>query len=301
VSKIGKTMPQAITVPGLRERKALGQRAVMLTAYDYPSGRMAEDAGADILLVGDSLGMVIQGHPDTLAVTLDQMVYHCTMVSRAAKRALVVADMPFMTYHTGWQEAVRNCGRCVQEGGVQGVKIEGGAKRADLIKALVDNEIPVMGHIGLTPQSLHAMGGFKVQGRTLESAERLLEDAKAVEAAGAFCMVLECIPSEVAREITARSGILTIGIGAGPHCDGQVLVFHDVLGLYDGPLPRFVRPYGDFGKQMREALGRFREDVMEGRFPTEEEAFHLAPELEKRFGEKGPDPAREAGTSGREP
>jgi len=289
MSKLGKGMPQAITVPGLRERKALGQRAVMLTAYDYPSAHIAEDAGADILLVGDSLGMVIQGRPDTLAVSLDQMVYHCAMVSRAARRSLVVADMPFMTYHTGWRDAVRNCGRCVQEGGVQGVKIEGGAKRADLIKAIVDSEIPVMGHIGLTPQSLHKLGGFKVQGRTADAAEQLLRDAAAVEAAGAFCMVLECIPSEVAREITARSGILTIGIGAGPHCDGQVLVFHDVLGLCDGPLPRFVRTYGEFGKQMREALTRFSEDVLAGRFPSEEEAFHLSPELAKRFGAKDDD------------
>ncbi len=289
MSKVGRGMPQAITVPGLRERKALGQRAVMLTAYDYPSARIAEDAGADILLVGDSLGMVIQGHQDTLAVSLDQMVYHSAMVSRAAKRALVVADMPFMTYHTGWQDAVRNCGRCLQEGGVQGVKIEGGAKRADLIKALVDSEIPVMGHIGLTPQSLHRLGGFKVQGKTPEAVEQLLKDAEAVEAAGAFCMVLECIPSEVARAITERSGILTIGIGAGPHCDGQVLVFHDVLGLYDGPLPRFVRTYGDFGKQMREALTRFSEDVMSGRFPSEEEAFHLSPEMARRLGAKDDD------------
>ncbi len=286
-------MPQAITVPGLRERKAQGQRVVMLTAYDHPSGRMAEDAGADILLVGDSLGMVVQGQPDTLAVTLDHMVYHCAMVSRAAKRSLVVADMPFMTYHTGWEDAVRNCGRCLQEGGVQAVKIEGGAKRAALIKALVDSEIPVMGHIGLTPQSLHTFGGFKVQGKTAEAAQGLLDDAKAVEEAGAFAMVLECIPSEVAKEITARSGILTIGIGAGPHCDGQVLVFHDLLGLYDGPMPRFVRSYGDFGKQMREALGRFREDVLSGRFPSEEEAFHLSPDQARRFGAKDED----AGTS----
>ena len=289
MSKVGRGMPQAITVPGLRERKALGQRAVMLTAYDYPSARIAEDAGADILLVGDSLGMVIQGHQDTLAVSLDQMVYHSAMVSRAAKRALVVADMPFMTYHTGWQDAVRNCGRCLQEGGVQGVKIEGGAKRADLIKALVDNEIPVMGHIGLTPQSLHQLGGFKVQGRTPEAIDQLLRDAEAVEAAGAFCVVLECIPSEVAKAITERSGILTIGIGAGPHCDGQVLVFHDVLGLYDGPLPRFVRTYGDFGKQMREALTRFSEDVLSGRFPSEEEAFHLSPDVARRLGAKDDD------------
>jgi 3-methyl-2-oxobutanoate hydroxymethyltransferase len=289
VSKVRNSIPQSITVPGLRERKASAGRVVMLTAYDYPSARIAEDAGTDILLVGDSLGMVIQGHGHTLAVTLDQMVYHCSMVSRAAKRSLVVADMPFMTYHTGWSDAVRNCGRCLQEGGVQGVKIEGGAKRADLIKALVDNEIPVMAHIGLTPQSLHALGGFKVQGRTREGAEALLRDAKAVEEAGAFCMVLECIPSEVAKAITAQAKILTIGIGAGPHCDGQVLVFHDVLGLCEGPLPRFVRTYGNFGKQMREALGRFRDDVLNGSFPKEEEAFHLGAEAASLFNTKDDD------------
>jgi 3-methyl-2-oxobutanoate hydroxymethyltransferase len=284
MSKIGKSMPQAITVPSLRERKAAGQRAVMLTAYDYPSARIGEDAGADILLVGDSLGMVIQGREDTLGVTLDQMVYHCSMVSRAARRSLVVADMPFMTYHTGIRDALINCGRCIQEGGAHGVKIEGGASRAELIRSLVENGIPVMAHIGLTPQSLHNLGGFKVQGKSVKAAERLIKDAAAVEEAGAFAIVLECIPSEVAREITARSGILTIGIGAGPHCDGQVLVFHDLLGLYEGQMPRFVRPYGDFGKQMREALAHFCSDVMTGLFPTEQEAFHLPAEEAKHFG-----------------
>jgi 3-methyl-2-oxobutanoate hydroxymethyltransferase len=256
----------------------------MLTAYDYPSARIAEDAGADILLVGDSLGMVIQGREDTLGVTLDQMVYHCSMVSRAARRSLIVADMPFMTYHTGVRDALINCGRCIQEGGAHAVKIEGGANRAELIHTLVENGIPVMAHIGLTPQSLHNLGGFKVQGKTVKAAERLIKDAAAVEEAGAFSTVLECIPSEVAREITERSGILTIGIGAGPHCDGQVLVFHDLLGLYEGQMPRFVRPYGDFGKQMREALAHFCSDVMTGLFPSEQEAFHLPPDEAKHFG-----------------
>lgn len=286
MSKIGTTMPQAITVPALRERKGSGHPIAMLTAYDHPSARIAEDAGADVLLVGDSLGMVVQGNPDTLSVTLDQIVYHCSMVSRAARRALVVADMPFMTYHTGARDALKNAGRCVQEGGVQAVKIEGGVRRAGLIRRLVDNGIPVMAHIGLTPQSLHNLGGFKVQGRTLDSARRLLDDATAVEEAGAFSLVLECIPSEVANEITARASIPTIGIGAGPHCDGQVLVFHDLLGLYEGRLPRFVRAYGDFGKLMREALSRFCTDVTEGRFPTEEEAFHLSAEEAQLFGDR---------------
>jgi 3-methyl-2-oxobutanoate hydroxymethyltransferase len=293
MSKVHNPMPQAVTVPALRERKANGERCVMVTAYDYPSARIAEDAGTDVLLVGDSLGMVVQGHHDTLGVTLDQMVYHSSLVARAARRALVVSDMPFLSYQTGFRDAIRNCGRCLQEAGVQGVKIEGGARRAPLIRRLVQNDIPVMAHIGLTPQSIHALGGFRVQGKTLETAGELLRDAKAVEEAGAFAIVLECIPSEVAKEITARAGILTIGIGAGPHCDGQVLVLHDLLGLYDGPKPHHVRVYGEFGKMMRDALARFRDDVVNGRFPTEEEAFHLSPELADAFGarEKNAGPA----------
>lgn len=283
MSKIGALPPGAMTVPAVRERKGGGQKLVMLTAYDFPSARLGEEAGADILLVGDSLGMVVQGQGDTLRVTVDQMVYHCSMVSRAARRALVVADMPFLSYHTGHDEAVRNCGRCLQEGGVQAVKVEGGARRAAVVRHLVESDIPVMGHVGLTPQSVHALGGFKVQGRSLEAARSLLADARAVEEAGAFCLVLECIPAEVAAEITASLSIPTIGIGAGPGCDGQVLVFHDLLGLYEGPRPKFVRSYGDFGAQMREALGRFRQDVTEGRFPSEDEAFHLSPEAARLF------------------
>ncbi|MGC8722470.1 MAG: 3-methyl-2-oxobutanoate hydroxymethyltransferase [Acidobacteriota bacterium] len=275
MSKMRQALPQAITVPVVRARKASGEKVVMLTAYDYPSARIAEDSGVDVLLVGDSLGMVVQGRSDTLGVTLEQMVYHCTMVARAAKRALVVADMPFLTYQAGPRDALINCGRCLKEGGAQAVKIEGGARRAPLVRRLVENDIPVMGHIGLTPQSLHALGGFKVQGRTLEAQEQLLKDALALERAGAFSLVLECVPSEVAREITSAVRIPTIGIGAGPYCDGQVLVFHDLLGLYEGHLARFVRPYGDFGRQMREALSHFGEDVRSGKFPTEEEAFHL--------------------------
>jgi len=283
VSKIGPIPHGALSVPALRARKGSGERLVMLTAYDFPSARLGEEAGADLLLVGDSLGMVVQGQGDTLRVTLDQMVYHCSMVSRAAHRALVVADMPFLTYHTGPDEAVRNAGRCLQEGGVQAVKLEGGLLRAPVVRHLVDNGIPVMGHIGLTPQSVHALGGFKVQGRSLEAARTLLEDARAIEEAGAFCLVLECIPAEVAAEITARVTIPTIGIGAGPDCDGQVLVFHDLLGLYEGARPRFVRAYGEFGLQMREALSRFRDDVVAGRFPTGDESFHLSDEAARLF------------------
>lgn len=280
---MGTTLAGALSVPAIREKKAQGERLVMLTAYDFPSARLGDEAGADLLLVGDSLGMVIQGHGDTLRVTLDQMVYHCSLVSRAAKRALVVADMPFLTYHTGFEDAVRNCGRCVQEGGVQGVKIEGGKERAPLVRHLVDQGIPVMGHVGLTPQSVHQLGGFKVQGKTAEAAHALVDDALALETAGAFCVVLECIPAEVAAEITSRLTVPTIGIGAGSHCDGQVLVFHDLLGLYDGPKPRFVRRYGEFGQAMLQALTRFRDDVRSGEFPSEAEAFHLSDEAQRKF------------------
>ncbi len=277
-----------MSVPKVRKRKGARERLVMLTAYDFPSARFAEAAGIDILLVGDSLGMVVQGLNDTLRVTLDQTIYHTSLVSRAAKRALVVADMPFMSYHTGFDDAVRNAGRCIQEGGAQAVKIEGGLKRSDLIRHLVENEIPVMAHIGLTPQSVHALGGFKVQGKTLDTAQALVEDALSVENAGAFALVLECVPAEVAREITQRITIPTIGIGAGPHCDGQVLVFHDVLGLYDGHRPRFVRQYGEFGQAMTQALARYRNDVASGAFPSSEESFHLKEDTAKRFEDGDP-------------
>lgn len=266
---------RAVTVPALKERKARGERIVALTAYDYTSARLGEESGADILLVGDSLGMVVQGHGDTLRVTLDQMVYHCAIVSRTCHRALVVADMPYMTFHTGGRDTVRNAGRCIQEGGVQGVKIEGGRKRSRLVRQLVENEIPVMGHIGLTPQSVHGLGGFKVQGRSAAGAQELLEDAAVLEEAGVFALVLECIPAEVAQEITRRLAVPTIGIGAGPGCDGQVLVFHDLLGLYNERAPRFVRRYGEFGKAMGEALKAFGTDVRSGAFPSHAESFHL--------------------------
>jgi 3-methyl-2-oxobutanoate hydroxymethyltransferase len=277
---------QSVTIPALKERKARGERIVALTAYDNTSARLGEESGADVLLVGDSLGMVVQGHGDTLRVTLDQMVYHCSIVSRVCHRALVVADMPFLSFHTGFGDAVRNAGRCLQEGGVQGVKIEGGRKRARLVNHLVENEIPVMGHIGLTPQSVHGLGGFKVQGRTVTRAQELLEDATALEEAGAFAVVLECIPSEVAAEITRSLAIPTIGIGAGPHCDGQILVFHDLLGLYGERTPRFVRRYGEFGKAMGEALRSYGADVRSGGFPSETECFHLEGEARETFEER---------------
>jgi 3-methyl-2-oxobutanoate hydroxymethyltransferase len=283
MSKIVVPQLKSVSVPSIIEKKSAGEKIVMVTAYDYPSAKAADQAGIDIVLVGDSLGMVIQGNEDTLSVTIDEMIYHTSIVAKAVKRSLVITDMPFLTYHTGETEAVRNCGRCIKEGRAQAVKIEGGARRAKLIRNIIDNEIPVMGHIGLTPQSIHKLGGFKIQGKDDESRKRLLEDALALEKAGVFAIVLECIPSEVAKEITNNLGIPTVGIGSGPHCDGQVLVFHDLLGISDPPYPRFVKRYKNLGEEMADGLSLFAEEVRKGVFPSEEQAYHIhkAPEKEK--------------------
>ena len=264
-----------VTTATVRDMKKKGERLSMLTAYDYPTAAAMDEAGIDVILVGDSLGMVVQGNEDTLSVTLEEMIYHTSMVARAARRALVVSDMPFLTYHTDETESVRNCGRCIKEGKAQAVKVEGGAKRASLVRTLVNNEIPVMGHIGLTPQSIHSLGGFKVQGKDEESARKLLEDALALEDAGAFSVVLECMPSEVASKITASVKIPTIGIGSGPHCDGQVLVFHDLLGISDPPHPRFVKKYKNLRDEMVEGLCQFAKEVRKGVYPSEEQSYHL--------------------------
>lgn len=275
MSKISIPHFKTVSVPLVMEKKAAREKLVMVTAYDYPSAKTSDEAGVDIILVGDSLGMVIQGGEDTLSVTLDEMVYHTSIVTRAVKRALVVSDMPFMTYHTDDTDAIRNCGRCVKEAKAQAVKIEGGAKRAGLVKALVDNEIPVMGHIGLTPQSIHKLGGFKVQGKDEQSAGMLLEDAAALEKAGVFAIVLECIPSELAGKITASVGVPTIGIGSGPRCDGQVLVFHDLLGISDPPHPRFVKKYKNLREEMVEGVSHFSEEVRRGIYPSEDQAYRV--------------------------
>ncbi len=279
MSKITIPPFKSVSVPVIREKKVSGEKVVMVTAYDYPSAKASDQAGVDMVLVGDSLGMVVQGNEDTLSVTLEEMIYHTSMVARAVKRALVVSDMPFMTYHTDETEAIRNCGRCIKEGKAQAVKIEGGAKRSVLVRVLVNNEIPVMGHIGLTPQSIHSIGGFKVQGKDEESGRMLVEDALALESAGAFAIVLECIPSEVASKITASVKIPTIGIGSGPHCDGQVLVFHDLLGISDPPHPRFVKKYKNLRDEMVEGLCQFAKEVRKGVYPSEEQAYHLHKEL----------------------
>jgi len=265
------TTPKRITVPWVREAPARDDRLVMLTAYDYPQARLADQAGVDLVLVGDSLAMVVLGHADTLSVTLDEMLHHVRAARRGTQRALLVADMPYGSFHLGPEQAVANALRFVKEAGAQAVKIEGA--RVDVVRALVDAEIPVMGHVGLTPQSIHRFGGFKVQGRGAEAREALLAAAVALEEAGAFSVVLECIPTELAREVAERLAVPTIGIGAGPHCDGQVLVWHDLLGIEERIAPRFVRRYAQLGVATREAVEAFAADVRSGAFPAAEESF----------------------------
>lgn len=266
-----------MTVPAVRARKG-GPPLVMVTAYDAPGASVADEAGADLLLVGDSVAMVVLGHPDTLHVTVDDMAHHTAAVARARPAALVVADLPWLSYHTGPADAVVNAGRLVRAG-AQAVKLEGGAKRTPVIEALVDAEIPVMGHLGLTPQSLLAMGGFKVQGKGAEAARRLLDDAKAVAAAGAFALVLEGVPTEVGRLVTEAVDVPTIGIGAGPACDGQVLVWHDVLGFGGGGdyavAPRFVRRFADLRGAALDGLRGYAAAVRDGSFPSDAESYHL--------------------------
>jgi 3-methyl-2-oxobutanoate hydroxymethyltransferase len=253
--------------------KKHGEKITMVTAYDYPSAKICDEAGADVLLVGDSLGMVVQGHENTLPVTVDDIVYHTTMVSRAKPKALVVADMPFLSYQTNPADAVRNAGRMIKEGGAQAVKIEGGREFLNTVGALTDASIAVMGHVGLTPQSVHRFGGFRVQGKTREARRRLVEDAALLERAGCFSIVLEGMPFELAGEITSSLTIPTIGIGAGPQCDGQVLVFHDLLGIDDKPSPKFVKRYASLRETMIEAVAAFRREVRSGVFPDIDHSY----------------------------
>lgn len=269
-----------VTVPAIRAMKSRS-RIGMLTAYDYPSAKIADAAGSDILLVGDSLGMVVLGYPDTLSVTVEDMLHHTRAVVRGTKNALIVGDMPYLSYHISLEESVRNAGRFIQAG-AHAVKVEGAkASRIKTIEAILDAEIPVMGHIGLTPQSVNALGGFKLQGKLAEDARRLIDEAVALERAGCFSLVLECVPSELAAMITERIAIPTIGIGAGPACDGQVLVYHDVLGMYDGHTPKFVRQYAHAAQDLQAALEAFLADVRSGSFPDEEkESFHMASDEE---------------------
>jgi 3-methyl-2-oxobutanoate hydroxymethyltransferase len=256
-----------VRVPDLKEMKRRGEKIAMLTAYDASLARLLDRAGIDILLVGDSVGMVLLGYETTLPVTLDVMVHHTRAVSRGARRALVVADMPFLTYQISVPEALRNAGRLVQEGGAQAVKIEGGRPVVEVARSLVEAGIPVMGHLGLLPQSVHQLGGFRRQARSPEEARQLTEDARLLEQAGVFAVVLESIPAEVAGAVSAELTIPVIGIGAGPHCDGQVLVSYDALGLTEGPVPPFAKEYARLGELATEAARAFARDVKEGRFP----------------------------------
>ncbi|AFE09727.1 3-methyl-2-oxobutanoate hydroxymethyltransferase [Corallococcus coralloides DSM 2259] len=266
-------MKDKVTIHTLKRLKQSGQKICMVTAYDATFARILDEGGADVLLVGDSLGMVIQGQESTLPVTMDQMVYHSAAVARGAKRAHVVGDLPFMSYQVSPQEAVRNAGRLVSEGNVGSVKLEGGAEFADTVRAIVRASIPVMGHLGLTPQSVHKMGGYVVQGRDEDAARRMLEDALALEAAGAYALVLEGVPLELARTITQSLKIPTIGIGAGKHCDGQVLVCYDLLGMNPDFKPKFVKRFANLHGNITEAANTYFSEVRAGTFPDEEHSF----------------------------
>ena len=274
-----RTSDGKITVPSLLHRKSLSPqdstKITCLTAYDYPTARLLDEAGVEVLLVGDSLGMVMLGHETTLPVTMDEMLHHTRAVRKGTRRALVVADMPFGSYHAEISESVRNAVRFVKEAGAEAVKVEGGERRLELIARVTESEIPVMGHVGLTPQSLHAMGGFKVQGKTPDAAEQLVRDARAVEAAGAFAIVLEGIPRELAALITRELRVPTIGIGAGPECDGQILVINDLLGLTFGPVPKFARQYANLSEIISSTAREYCADVRRGSFPADAESYHM--------------------------
>jgi 3-methyl-2-oxobutanoate hydroxymethyltransferase len=265
--------PEKVYVPALRAAKEKGEKLVCLTAYDYPTARIVDEAGVDIILVGDSMGNVIHGYGNTIPVTLDEILSATKAVKRGSSRSLVVADMPYGSYHTGDNKTVRNALKLMKDGGAEGVKLEGGRNRVDLVKRLVDEEIPVMAHIGLTPQSVHKLGGYRVQGKTAEDAQRLIEDAKMLEEAGAFSIVLELVPREIAEIITNEVKISTIGIGAGASCDIQVLVLHDLIGFTFGRQPRFVRQYANVSEVISNAIKNWADDVKNGNYPSEQESY----------------------------
>ena len=273
---------KSVTVPWVVEAPHRGEPLVVVTAYDYPQGKAVDAAGVDIVLVGDSLAMVVLGHPDTLSVTMEEMLHHTRAVRRGVKRALLVADMPYGSFHLGAEQAVGNALRFVKEAGAQAVKIEG--PRPELVAAMVKAEVPVMAHVGLTPQSVHRLGGFKVQGRDEKARQAILDAALELEAAGAFSLVLEAVPADLAAEITRRLEIPTIGIGAGLGCDGQVLVYHDMLGMEERISPRFVRRYAEVGRISREGIARFADDVRARRFPAPEESYGITRPAEEAVG-----------------
>jgi len=270
-----------VTVPDLLQRKTAAagshsnfQKITCLTAYDYPTARLVDEAGVDVILVGDSLGMVVLGLESTLSVTIDEMLHHTRAVRRGVRRALVVADMPYGSYHSDLGQSLNNAVRFVKEAGAEAVKVEGGERRLELISRLTEAEIPVMGHVGLTPQSVNALGGYRVQGKTADAAEQLIRDARAVEAAGAFAVVLEAVPRELAAHITRELRIPTIGIGAGPECDGQILVLHDAIGLTFTALPKFARRYANVGEMISRTVREYCDDVRAGMFPSDAESYH---------------------------
>lgn len=271
------------TVSTFREQKAKGEKISMLTAYDYSTAKLMDEAGINGILVGDSLGMVVLGYEDTLPVTMEDMIHHTAAVCRGAKNTLVVGDMPFMSYQLSVEEAVYNAGRLMKEGRCQAVKLEGGASVCPQIRAITNASIPVMAHIGLTPQSINAFGGFKVQGKSEEAAKKLLEDAKAVEEAGAFAVVLECVPAKLAELISKSISIPTIGIGAGAGCDGQILVYQDMLGLFSDFTPKFVKKYANVGEMMTQAFRDYIADVQEGSFPAPEHTFAISEDVIKKL------------------
>lgn len=272
--------PEKVYVPALRVAKEKGEKLVCLTAYDYPTARIVDEAGVEIILVGDSMGNVIHGYGNTIPVTLDEILSAVKAVNRGSNRSLIVADMPYGSYHTGDNKAVRNALKLMKGGGAEAVKLEGGRNRVDLVKRLVDEEIPVMAHVGLTPQSVHKLGGYRVQGKTAETAQILIEDAKLLEEAGAFAIVLELVPREIAEIITKELKISTVGIGAGTNCDIQVLVLHDLIGFTFGRQPRFVRQYANVSQVITEAITKWMEDVRGGVYPSEKESYGLPEEVD---------------------
>jgi 3-methyl-2-oxobutanoate hydroxymethyltransferase len=276
-------LTRGLSVPDVVARKGAGTPLVMVTAYDAPSARAVDTAGVDMILVGDSVAMVVLGYDDTLHVTVDDMAHHTAAVARTLPRALLVADLPWMSYHLSRDETVRNAAALVRAG-AGAVKLEGGRKRLEHVHAILDAEIPVMGHLGLTPQSVHALGGYKVQGKTLDAAREIVDDAAALAEAGCFAVVLECVPDAVARMVTDSIPVPTIGIGAGRHCDGQVLVYHDLLGFEDRVTPKFVRRYADLQTDATRAIERFADDVRAGRFPASDETYHAADGVTEALG-----------------
>lgn len=294
-SSDGPAVRKKVTAPAVRSRKG-GEKVTMVTAYDYPGGLVADHAGVDMILVGDSVANVVLGYETTNEVTLDDMIHHTAAVARSKPKALLVADMPWMSFHVSPEDTLRNAARLVREGGAEAVKLEGGAERVEMIRKIISAEIPVMGHIGLTPQSVHAMGGYKVMGRSLDCARRLVSDASDLKEAGVFALVLEGVPAVLAQVITEEVAVPTIGIGAGPHTDGQVLVMHDLLGLNFGHYPKFVRRYADLAHLSTGALENWIADVRRGMFPNEGETYHMLPAAsDQLLAEYGKQPAQAGG------